>query len=133
MPAVVSKENTMNIQKEIRRQATALHLELADSDVNRLVGTVRFAHVRTASGLTQMVERELARLMQKVSQETTNKAANETKAGTFQKIDTSLSQGTCPRCGKKMQDVLLADYTPARNCGGDCRITLWPPEKKESK
>jgi len=123
----------MNIQDEIRRQATKLSLNLHDNDVNRIAGTIRFARVRTASGLEQMVERELAKLVQKVRQELTIEAAIETSAGTFQKIDVGLSQGTCPRCGKKMKDILLADYTPARYCGGECRITLWPPEQKESK
>lgn len=118
----------MNIQEEVRRQAAVLEIELTNSDVNRIAGTVRFARVRTADSLVKMVEREMAKLVQKVRQEP---VAAETNAGTFQKIDASLSQGTCPRCGKKMQDVLLADYTPARYCGGECRITLWPPAEEK--
>jgi ribosomal protein S27AE len=56
------------------------------------------------------------------------RTAENTDESGFKKIDDSLKKGNCPRCGKQMADVLLADYTPAKFCKGECRITLWKIE-----
>ena len=125
----------MTIQDQIRRTAAELKLELTKSQITRLVGTLRFSRVRTASNLDPLIRKELQRLVDIARAElpAVEVAATDAAVGresAFKQIDDSLASGNCPRCGKKMREVKLADYSPARYCEGECRITLWPPEKK---
>lgn len=119
----------MSIHDSIRRVAAELNLNVSGQLVNRVAGTLRFARVRQASNLDPLIRQELQRLLSELRVEPASIEAATTDA-TFQQIDVSLQRGTCPRCGKQMTDVLLADYTPARFCEGECRITLWVPEKE---
>ena len=121
----------MSYNKQIRQQAQKLNLEVTLQQVNSIAGTLRFAGIRHTADLDHLIQQELQRLIQQAKQELPVVATNDPTDGTFQRIDASLQQGMCPRCGKKMRDVLLADYTPAVYCAGECRITLWPPEKAE--
>lgn len=126
----------MTIQDQIRRAAAELKLDLTQSQITRLAGTLRFCRVRTASNLDPLIRKELQELAEKARQElpmveATNAEATVSRESAFKKIDDSLASGNCPRCGKKMREVKLADYSPALYCEGECRITLWSPEKQK--
>lgn len=123
----------MTTQEQIRLAAAKRNLNLTDAQVNRIAGTLRYSRLRTASNLDPIIQKELTRLVDKIrtqhpstiATEATAAEAPTTRDATFKQIDDSLANGNCPRCGKKMRDVLLADYTPALFCEGECRITLW--------
>ncbi|KKL52615.1 hypothetical protein LCGC14_2283690 [marine sediment metagenome] len=125
----------MTIQDQIRQQAADLKFDITTQQINRVAGTLRYCRIRIASNLDPLIRKELQRLMQQAQKELPTveadvlASANTARDGTFKKIDDSLRQGNCPRCGKKMRNVNLADYTPALYCEGECRITLWPQEK----
>ena len=108
----------MSIYRNVRDKATEMGIELTDGSVNRIVGTARFASLANTADLIDLIRQEHEREVQKT-------AGTAMLADTFAAIDSSLRQGACPRCGKKMKDVKLADYTPAKYCDSDCRITLW--------
>lgn len=113
----------MSIYDDIRQKAQQTNVELTDHEVYRIAGTLRFAGAASFSNvLVQELEAFRRRSM-------AVDAAAESQ--TFQKIDASLKDGVCPRCGKTMMDVKLADYTPAKFCSGDCRIVLWQNDEEE--
>lgn len=98
---------------QIRIAAKQKGVELSDTAVNRIVGTLRFAGTDALSAaITLEAERQA-------------KEAATIAANTFGSIDASLKSGKCPRCGKMMKEVLLADASPAIYCSGECRIVLW--------
>jgi hypothetical protein len=113
----------MNIYNKIRTHAQVAGAELTDTDVKRIAGTLRFAGM---AAFDSVLARELSEMGKRIEAE---KQAVE--AQTFQKIDASLSDGNCPRCGQKMKDVKLADYTPAKYCDRECRITLWTTNEEK--
>lgn len=115
----------MTLQEKIRKVAKEMDVTISQPMINRIVGTLRFAKVRTAQNLDPLIRKEVKRL---VSQrpETSKTAEAEMKgARSLSEIEDNLRRQTCPRCGQRMRDVLLADYTPAIYCDRDCRITLW--------
>ena len=125
----------MTIQDQIRRTAAELKLELTQSQITRMAGTLRFSRVRTASNMDPLIRKELQRLVdiaraQLPTVEATS-TATVSRESAFKQIDDSLASGNCPRCGKHMREVKLADYSPALYCEGECRITLWSPEKQK--
>lgn len=111
----------MTIFDAIRKVAKEGGMELDRSTLNKVAGTLKASGVRTPTT-------DLVRLAIKNSQPKSLRTAapkQNTDESGFKKIDDSLKKGVCPRCGKQMADVLLADYTPAKFCKGECRITLW--------
>lgn len=124
----------MTIQDQIRTIAADLKLELTQSQITRLAGTLQFSRIRSASNLDPLIRKELQRLVDKAREELPvveiagTEAAGRSRESAFKTIDDSLASGNCPRCGKKMREVKLADYSPALYCEGECRITLWSPE-----
>lgn len=121
----------MSIQDQIRTVAAELGFDITPSQVNRMAGTLKFSRLRTASNLDPLIRKEMEWLIEQARQElpTVNTADATTTIPGFQQITDSLNQGNCPRCGKQMRTVKLADDSPVLHCGGECRITLWMPEK----
>lgn len=122
----------MSYHDQIRQKARQLGIDVTTQQVSRVAGTLQFAGARRAHHLEPLITKALQQLANEVKRELPVVTARDATDATFQKIDASLQQGMCPRCGKKMRDVKLADNTPAIYCDSECRITLWPPEK-ESK
>jgi len=124
----------MTIQEQIRQTAASMKIKLTSRQLNRIAGTVKFSRVRVASNLDPLIRKELQKLADEALQElpvvNTTEAEARNRESAFKQIDDSLSSGHCPRCGKKMREVKLADYSPALYCDGECRITLWMPEKQ---
>jgi len=118
-----------NLHAAVRRVAHTLGHDADQNTVNHVVGTLKIAGVtEDNTGTESIIKRELKRLFAKMQPEAVSTTA-ASEENVFSQIDHSLKQGNCPRCGKKMVDVLLADYTPARFCKGECRITLWSSEE----
>lgn len=113
----------MTIFNAIRKVAKENGIELDRSTLNKVAGTLKTAGVRTPS--EDLVRLAIQSTQPKPDKTRTAEAESNTDESGFKKIDDSLQKGHCPRCGKKMADVLLADYTPAKFCKGECRITLW--------
>lgn len=111
-----------NIYEAIRKVADTQGYEVDTSTVNRVAGTLKVAGVRKPTD--DLIQRALEKITNNKFDFTVTAQENTDDSG-FKKIDDSLKQGKCPRCGKTMADVLLADYTPAKFCKGECRITLW--------
>jgi len=104
--------------------------KVSDASLSKIAGTLNAATgVRTASAHTDLIERMLSQYSENEVQQK-KEASNIQGGSSFKQIDASLLSGNCPRCGKVMQDVKLADYTPARYCAGECRITLWKQDNK---
>jgi hypothetical protein len=121
-------DNSMSIYEVIRREAQQMEVELTDTQINRIVGTLRFAGGDYNKDLLREEINRFLHEVQKPPVETANR--QQPMQTSFRQIDASIESGTCPRCGRKMRSVKLADYTPATYCDGECRIVLWPPEKK---
>ncbi len=128
----------MSIQDKVRTAAANRNLDITQQQLNRLVSTLRYSQLRTASNLDPLIQKELTSLVKQIQQQhpAATMAAQDANAAmaseaTFKQIDDSLVRGSCPRCGKKMREVQLADYTPALFCEGECRITLWAQQPAE--
>lgn len=118
----------MHLYDKIRQAAKELKFDVSAQQISRIAGTVKIAGARTASQIDSIVLTQLQSLLEAVQKEAPVVKAEAKEATSFRQIDASLDNGTCPRCGKNMIAVKLADYTPARYCGGECRVVLWKPE-----
>ena len=114
----------MSINQDIRVAAGKLGIPVTDHDVAKIVGTIRVAGVTEAS---PQFDELVGRALQKIG---TKEVVQE---HSFEHIDASIEKGACPRCGKAMRHVKLADYTDALFCAGDCRITLWNKNDKPAE
>ncbi len=117
-----------NLYDQIRELAAAEGVGADDSTVYRVAGTLRTASITDVADNLDVALKALHTEMRTEAAATAVKSEGE---DAFRRVDAGLSQGTCPKCGKPMTRVKLADYTPALYCKGECRITLWPPEDEE--
>lgn len=118
----------MALHGQLRALAHENNIELDDGMLSRIAGTLRTADVVDVKQNLDLALKELHREHREAADQT---GVKPTEEETFRRIDAGLSKGLCPKCGKPMSPVKLADYTPALFCTGECRVTLWSAEEAE--
>jgi len=113
----------MNITKTVRQAAIKSGKDIPETVIRKIVSTIRTAGDLPIDLMLDLINEEISKYGKQ--QQRTNEGTQEHNEETFTKVDAALENGTCPICGQKMSDVKLADYTPAKYCTGECRVTLW--------